>query len=82
MGRADVGIGPYEKLHKMWYGGRTQGSLLALYYIFCRAGPVCPAGSAVGRADVGIGPYEKLHKVWWGRRPQDPLLREFAERYV
>ena len=27
-GRADVGIGPYEKLHKVWYGGRTQGSLL------------------------------------------------------
>ena len=49
---------------------------------FCRAGPVCPAGSAAGRADVGIGPYEKLHKVWWGEPPQGPPLREFAERYV
>ena len=32
--------------------GGTHGSRSTLHY-FCRAGPVCPAGSAVGRADVG-----------------------------
>ena len=38
---------------------RRRDTWVPPYNHFCRAGPVCPAGSAKkpGRADVGIGPY-------------------------
>ena len=46
---------------------RRRDTWVPPYNRFCRAGPVCPAGSAVRnrRADRGVGPYGGLQGVQW-----------------
>ena len=62
--------------------GGTHGSRPATVH-FCRAGPVCPAGSAVRnrRADRGVRPYGWLQEVpacgpMWGANRALPVAEE------
>ena len=54
----------------------------ALQPFFCRAGPVCPAGSAVRnrRADRGVRPYGSVTGGAMGGRPQGSPLRKRYKR--